>query len=115
MGAMLDKDSTSAYALFSTRSKRNIPLTEIQKMLQGNNYILFEGYQKATVTFVNITYAANTNPRRPQGTVANIKGTIQYTGGFTGRFEAVLEQENKEWKIFYIDVTVPPDKLSTRF
>jgi hypothetical protein len=80
--------------------------------LEGNNYVLFDGYRSVTVENINISAAFNTNPDLPQGTVAKVNGTIAYKGGFTGRFEAVLEQEGNKWRLFNINVTVPPDKLS---
>ena len=45
MGLMAGKDASQAYRLFSTRAKRNVSLADNEKLLEGNNYTLFEGYR----------------------------------------------------------------------
>jgi len=111
MKDMEAKDFKSAYALFSPRSQRQVPMSDLEKMGQGNNYVLFEGYESITIQNLNLTAAANTNPDMPQGTVASVTATISYKGGFTGKLTAVLEKVDNEWKLFNINVTVPPDKI----
>jgi len=111
MKNMAAKDVKSAYALFSARSQRHVSISDLQKMDQGNNYVLFEGYESSTVQNLNISAAANTNPDLPQGTVATATGSISYTGGFSGRFTAVLEKVDGHWELFSVDITVPPDKF----
>ncbi len=111
MSAMADKDAAKAYALFSIRSQRNTTLADVEKLLDGNNYILFEGYRSVTLRNLNLSAAFNSNPDLPQGTVAKVEGTVSYEGGFTGAFNAVLEQEGDKWRLFGINVTVPPDKF----
>jgi hypothetical protein len=112
MKDMEAKDVESAYTLFSPRSQRQTPITEVEKLIEGNNYAIFEGYQSLTVQNLNLTAAANTNPDMPQGTVANVTGTVSYEGGFTGTFNAVLEKVDGQWKLFNINITVPPDKFA---
>ncbi|HNE06467.1 MAG TPA: hypothetical protein PLT08_18205, partial [Anaerolineales bacterium] len=92
MKDMVAKDIESAYALFSPRVQRQIPIDDIQKMIDGNNYILFDGYKNLSVQNLNLTATANTNPDLPQGTVANVNGFIEYSDGFTGNFTAILEK-----------------------
>lgn len=111
MKDMAAKDIESAYDHFSPRTQRQMAVTELEKMIQGNNYILFKGYESLSVQNLNLTAAVNTNPDLPQGTVANVEGTISYEGGFTGQFNAVLEKVDGLWKIYNINVTVPPDKF----
>jgi hypothetical protein len=111
MKDMEAKDVKSAYTLFSPRSKQQTPITEFEKMIQGNNYVIFEGYESLTVQNLNMGTAANTNPNMPQGTFANVTGAVSYKGGFTGKLTAVLEKVDGEWKLFNIYVTVPPDKF----
>lgn len=96
----------------STRSKRNTTLADVEKLLTANNYILFEGYRGVTFTNLNLAAAFNTDPDMPQGTVAKVEGTISYAGGFTGIFNAILEQEGDTWQHFGISIRVPPDKFS---
>jgi hypothetical protein len=110
---MEKKDAAAAYALFSTRAQRQIPLSSIEEMLEGNNYVLFDGYESATVTNLNLNAAFNTNPDLPQGTVAKVTGIVTYEGGITGKVTATLEEENGTWRLHYINVTVPPSKLDS--
>jgi hypothetical protein len=111
MHAMAGKDTEAAYALFSTRAKRTASRSDLEDLLQDNNFLLFDGYTSAQVTDINLGTTVQTNPDLPQGIVAKVNGTIAYKGGFTGRFDAVLEQESKEWKLFGINITIPPEKL----
>lgn len=108
---MAKRDSNAAYNLFSTRAQRHVSHADVEKLLEGNNFVLFQGYQSISVEGIQFTAAANTNPDVPQGTVATVSGTVSYLGGFTGHFEAVLEQEDGAWRLFNINVTVPPDKI----
>lgn len=112
MEDMQAKDVEAAYGLFSPRSKQTTPLTDLKNMLEGNNYILFDGYENLTVQNLNFSAAINTNPEMPRGTVANVTGMISYEDGYTGRFTAVLEKVDGQWKLFNINITVPPDKFN---
>ncbi len=105
------KDAKSAYALLSPRAQRQIPLSKVEELLEGNNYVVFEGYQSLSVGNLNISAAANTNPDVPQGTVANVTGTIKFKGGFQGTFTGVLEKVDGKWQIDSMYVVVPPDKV----
>ncbi|MBK8619095.1 MAG: hypothetical protein IPN96_18705 [Anaerolineales bacterium] len=111
MNYMEAKDVESAYALFSPRVQRQIPIDDVQEMIEGNNYVLFDGYQSLSVQNINLTAAANTNPDLPQGTVANVNGFIEYVDGITGNFTATLEKVDGQWMIHRINITVPPDKF----
>jgi hypothetical protein len=111
MQHMTNKDAESAYALFSPRARRQIPISKLQEMFEGNNYILFEDYKSLSVTNLNISASANTNPDLPQGTVAKVTGIIMFGGGFQGNFNGVLEKVNGEWMIDAMYVSVPPDKI----
>ena len=111
MRSMADKDVESAYALFSPRAQRQIPISEIEKLLEGNNYILFEGYQSLSVSNLNISAVANTNPDVPQGTVAKVTGMISFEGNIQGSFNGTLEKVDGVWMIDGIYITVPPDKI----
>lgn len=111
MEDMEAKDVESAYALFSPRSQRQTPISDLEKMLQGNNYFLFEGYQSLSIQNINLTATANMDPDLPQGMVATVDGIISYEDSFTGQFYAVLEKVNGIWKIYNININVPPDKF----
>lgn len=111
MQAMAKGDTDTAYALLSSRGQRKASRAQLDELLQGNNAALFDGYKGVEVSTLNLTAQVETNPDLPQGTVANVSGTISYEGAFTGRFEAVLEKENEQWMLFGIHISVPPDKI----
>ena len=111
MQFMVEKDFESAYTLFSSRAQRQVPISKLQEMTEGNNYILFEGYESLSVQNLNISAAANTNQDAPQGTVAKVTGIISYEGGIQGGFNGTLEKEDGQWRIDGIFVTVPPNKF----
>ena len=111
MQKMTARDTRGAYALFSPRAQRQVPVSTVEKLDQGNNYVLFEGYQSLTVDNLTLTAALNTNPDVPQGTLANVSATVTYEGGFKGKLTGTLEKVNGVWMIDRVYVTVPPDKL----
>jgi hypothetical protein len=111
MKAMDAKDAKGAYALLSPRAQRQIPLSKVEDLLKGNNYVIFEGYQSLLVGNFNVSAVANTNPNVPQGTVANVTGTIKFEGGFQGTFTGVLEKVDGKWQIDSMYVVVPPSKV----
>ena len=111
MSAMAAKNTEQAYTIFSTRAQRQTKLADLAKLLAGNNYALFDGYQSVSVANMNFTTGLNSNPDVPQGNVVTVNGTVKYSGGFTGRFDAVLEQENGEWRLDGVNVVVSPDKI----
>jgi len=111
MQAMTQHDAQAAYRLFSTRAQRQTPIADLTTLLEGPNYVLFDGYQSVTIDATNLTSAVNTNPDVAQGSVANVNGTVSYTGGVSGSFRATLEKEDGDWRLFYINVTVPPSKM----
>lgn len=112
LSAMAEKDARGAYALFSSRSKRSTSLADLEKLVAGNNYVLFEGYRGVVITNLNLSAVVDSDPDNPRGTVAKAEGIIQYESGFTGTVSASLEQEGDEWRLFAISIRVPPDKLS---
>ncbi len=112
MAAMEQQDAASAYELFSSRAQRQTPISDLEALLSGENYVLFEGYETAAVSNTSITASANTNQDIPQGTIATVDGTITYIDGIEGNFRAVLEKENDQWRLFSINVTVPPSKFT---
>lgn len=70
------------------------------------------GYEGAKVETTNLTRSVNTNQDIPQGQVATVTGTITYADSVQGTFRAVLEREDDAWKLFSINVTVPPSKFT---
>ncbi len=111
MQKMVAKDTQAAYALFSPRAQRQVPISEIEKLAQGNNYVIFDGYQRLVINNLNLSATVNTNPDVPQGTLANVSATVSYDYGFKGKLTATLEKVNGAWMIDGVYVTVPPDKF----
>lgn len=111
MQNIVANDIESAYALFSPRMQSQMPKSDIEQMTEGNNIYLFDGYKSLSVQNINISATVATNPDLPQGTVAKVSGIIFYEGEFTGQFSAVLEKVDGEWKIFGLNITVPPNKF----
>ncbi|KPL76889.1 hypothetical protein ADN00_09815 [Ornatilinea apprima] len=52
----------------------------------------------------------STDSDRPH-IIAKYTGEIAYQNGSTGKFEALLEKNDGEWKIFNITFLEPPKKL----
>jgi hypothetical protein len=111
MTAMVNKDADSAYALFSPRAQRQIPVSKIQELLDGNNFVVFEGYQSLSIGNINISATANTNPDLPQGIVAKVNGIVTYEDDVQGTFNGILEKVGDQWMIDSMFVTVPPSKI----
>jgi hypothetical protein len=111
MKFMSARDFENAYALFSPRAHRTVPISKIQELVEGNNYLIFEGYQSLSIRNLGISTVAITNPDLPQGTVANVTGTITYEDGIQGSFNCILEKVDEKWQIDGVYVTVPPSKI----
>jgi hypothetical protein len=111
MRAMVQRDADGAFRIFSTRAQRQTALADLTDMVEGPNYVLFEGYQSVTIDNTNISTVMNTNPDIPQGTVATVTGTVTYTGDVKGEVRATLEKEEGTWRLFFINVIVPPSKM----
>lgn len=111
MQEMLAGNVDAAYALYSPRAQRQFSKEDLDTFLQGNNFVLIEGYQSLTISNLNIKAVANTNPDVPQGTVAEVSGMISYENDFSGQFNATLEKVDGDWLLDFINITVPPDKF----
>jgi len=112
MKEMEAKNGENAYSLFSPRAQKQTPITDLEKMYEGNNFLLFENYVGLTIQNLNLTAAANIDPNLPQGNVANVAAIINYSDGFTGELTATLEKVDGNWKIHYVHVTIPPNKFA---
>lgn len=110
MKSMQAKDTDSAYTFFSARSKLQTPLSDLEKACQSNNQLLFEEYEYLRNKTFKLSFQMSSDSDRPH-IIANYKGEITYKNGSTGRFEALLEKNDGEWKIFNISFLDPPKKL----
>ena len=95
-------------AYFSARSIRVASLSK-EGMEQLAENPAFRGAQVAHVTNINVTYAFNSNSDEPQGTIANVTGTVTYADGATGSLQATLEQEKKIWRLHKLNLNRPTD------
>jgi hypothetical protein len=111
MKAMANKNAEHAYSLFSSRAKQQVPSSEIESWLEGANFVLFDGYDTLQVRTLNINLVHNTDPSKPQGTVAQVSGSINYAGGYEGSFQAILEKEGDGWMLDHIQVNAPAEKF----
>ncbi len=112
MRAMADKDVEKAYGLCSTRFKSEKTMADLELALQGNNFVVFAGYQSLRVDSTDVL--ASINMFRAGGspsTVMSVRGTVTYDDGYTGTFEAVMDREAEAWRVSRINVVVPPDKF----
>ena len=80
-------------------------------MTRVANFALFDGYESVEPAEWTIGLQSSTSPDEPHGTMANVHGVMTYADGYTGTFEALLVQENGSWRLFRIDVEVPPEKV----
>lgn len=110
MRAMADKDAAQAYVLLSSRAQAVYSLADIEQLVRGSSYELYDGYQSSEVEKVVATKRLSTNPSVPSSSV-QASGTVTYVGGMQGTFEAGLEQENGQWRLSKIWVVVPPEKF----
>lgn len=110
MRSMADRNPAQAYALLSSRAQAVYSLADLEQLLQGASYGLFEGYESLEVGSVAVTRRFSTNPAVPN-TMAQVKGTIFYQGGVQGTFEANMELEDGQWRLSKVWIVVPPDKL----
>jgi hypothetical protein len=111
MQAMDDKDVERAYALFSERARRQVPIGKLQELVEGSNYLIFEGYQSLKVQNIRLMATVNTNPDMPQGDVAQVDGVVNFEGGIQGTFNGTLEKADGRWQIHGVFVNVPPTKI----
>jgi len=112
MRDMAARDSAAAYALFSATARESTTADDLDVMLQGSNFALFDGYQDISVTQLLFTAGVATGPDIPSGKFATISGTTTYSDGSQGTFQAVLREEEGQWRLFRINVVVPPSKVA---
>jgi hypothetical protein len=111
MSRMVAKDVDSAYDMVSSGGRSSITRADLEELIDGGNYALFDGYQSLEVSGFNVRSGANANPAAPQGSWVEVNGTVHYVNGYTGSFNAIVQQENGEWLIHSFFVNIPPDKM----
>ena len=103
--AMSEKDVDSAYALMSERAKVEVSRDDLQELVDGANFVLFDGFEDLTITSTHQRTTTNF------GTYLEIEGIVLFEHEFRGSLEAIVHKEGEEWKITSVNVTVPPDKM----
>ncbi len=112
---MRSRDVEKAYALFSERARQQLSRAELEESLSETNYVLFDGFDQICIQNLIVSHVVLTDPRAPQGKVAQLRGSVLYKDGYTGTFDAVLEMEGERWRLYTIHVTVPPAKMEEYF
>ncbi len=116
MKDMAAKDTQSAYQLFSLSSHAHVSLLDLNAMVAGDKFVLFDGYRRLSVDNININFVNNASRDQPQGTVARVEGSIAYKNGTVGHFQAVLEKSGDVWELYsiYLDFPQIPQHPSTQ-
>jgi hypothetical protein len=91
------RDAESAYALFSSLAKAEVPAEAFAESLQGDFGDYVQGYQDLSVSSLNITSNAD-------GTYAEMNGTVNYADGSTRAFDARLDKENDIWLVTSLNI-----------
>lgn len=103
--AMSNKDADKAYALMSSESDAQNQLSNIDTQLQGNKYVIFEGFREISLNEVNISQFGTYK-------YAEVSGDVYYEEGFIGDFTAKVVKEGQEWKIQWLTVNAPAGKFA---
>jgi len=97
------KRTDAALAHFSTRDTTHGLVTRDQ-IAQLSDNAAFQDYERLNISGININRAFNSDPKKPQGTIANASGAVTYTDGGKGTFHAILEKEDKQWRLYSLHV-----------
>lgn len=114
MSAMAQRETQTAYALFSTRVKNQFPRSDLDGMVEGASYCLFDGFEEISINSLVFNATFNNRPDEPQGVTARVQGIVSYEGDYTGTLTAILQQEGDEYRVVNINVVVPPAKFERR-
>jgi FlaG/FlaF family flagellin (archaellin) len=90
MHAMSNNDAETARTYFAAGA--GVSSARLKEQLTGANFALYDQYESTSVTHFSI----NTNTT---GTLAEISGTIRYSDGSTGTFDATLKKDGDVWKL----------------
>jgi len=106
MQSMAAKDVETAYQLFSQEARREMGQSEFAGLLEGPLFALFDGYEDLNIGSwqINLNY--------PEGKTVELTGYISYLENVEGRYEAILVEEDGQWKIYWFYVSVAPEKIN---
>lgn len=102
--SMSDKDVDHAYGMLSTSGQATYSRADMNAMVDGIDFVLFEGFQDITIT--NFKSYSGTN-----GTYQQVQGMVNYQNQWQGEFYFILDKEDGEWKVSSFEITVPPGKV----
>jgi hypothetical protein len=109
------RDAEAAFDLFSARGQQQMTLADIHKLFSASNAALFSGYQNLTTTGYRYHTATGSSDSPadglPDGAFTVLEGELNYEGGLTGNFSATVERVGSEWKLYNIQIDVPPEKF----
>jgi hypothetical protein len=106
MQAMAAKDVGTAYQLFSQEARREMGQSEFTGPLEGPLFALFDGYEDLDIGSWQINYYF------PEGKTVELTGYISYRENVEGSYEAILVEEDGQWKIHWFYVSVAPEKIN---
>ncbi len=109
MSAMVKKETDRAVVLFSDRA--GVTTAELKKLVQGNNYVLFDGYRDVIVTTIYGPPAFSNQPWGYAGGVWTVEATVNFEGDFTGTIKAFMEYDGAAWRLYGINVIPSTDKI----
>ena len=105
MQAMVRNDVDSAYDLFSSEARQEFPKSDLSAMTNGALYTLFDGYESLELESWEINYDLSA------GKFVELVYKVQYQDEYEGSLYAVLQDDDGIWKLYWIDLTVPPEKI----
>jgi hypothetical protein len=106
--AVSNREVGQAYALFSARAQRQLPL-EAFAGLMDENFPLFEGYAGMKLLDAEVDSTINTDI--PPGKGLRAEGPVIYMSGHIGDFQAIFEMAGDQWHLHSMKIEVPPDKF----
>lgn len=113
MLAMKARDIDAAFSLFSQQAQTDKLLHDLARMIEEENYILFDGYSETEVVNFSMTVGdyQSPDPSAPTGKVGQVSGIVHYSDGTEGSFQAILQLEQNLWRLFVISIEASPKRL----
>ena len=114
MQAGAAQNVNAAYNLFAREAQVPSERAKLEQLFGIKNRGLFAGYQKVEIDSFNIHSGLDPGRDGPAGTTAAVSGIVYYQNGRTRRFEAIVELQDGDWKIYDIDVNLLPNRDQDR-
>jgi hypothetical protein len=104
---MAARETVHAYALFTSSARRTFAISDLEKLLEENYQVMYLGYEKEEITFLDISSGLDLSPSAVENRIAKVKGKIYYEGGSVGGYDAVFMRDNDTWRIQNINLNLP--------